>query len=89
MDRSQRKSERLTNKRRRAGRRSHEMSVGEALDTDTHEVDATNLAEASAMDSAREAAARREKQTPRVQNKHVKKKHSRSNKRKTKKQSRK
>ena len=46
MDRAQRKSERLAEKRRRAGRRSHEMSVGEALDADTHEVDATNLTEA-------------------------------------------
>ena len=67
------------------------MSVGEVLDADTHEVDATNLAEARAMDSARKAAARRENQTPRVKrkNKHGKKKHSRaSSKRKTKKQSR-
>ena len=87
MDRAQRKSERLAEKRRRAGRRSHEISVGEALDADTHEVDATNLAEARAMDSARKAAARREKQTPRVKTKHGKKKHSRSNKRKTKGQS--
>ena len=46
MDRAQRKSERLTEKRRRAGRRSHEMSVGEALDADAHEVDETNLSEA-------------------------------------------
>ena len=89
MDRAQRKSERLAEKRRRAGRRSHEMSVGEALDADTHEVDSTNLAEARAMDSARKAAARREKQTPRVKHKHGKKKHSRHSKRKTKKQSRK
>ena len=87
MDRAQRKSERLIEKRRRAGRRSHEISVGESLDADTHEVDATNLAEARAMDSARKAAARREKQTPRVKNKHGKKKHSRGNKSKTKKQS--
>ena len=36
------------------------MSVGDALDVFTHEVDATNLAEARAMDSARKAAARRE-----------------------------
>ena len=63
MDRTQRKSERLASKRRCVGRRSHEMSVGEALDVDTHEVDATNLAEARAMDSARKAATRREKQT--------------------------
>ena len=56
MDRATRKSERLANKRRRAGRRSHEMSVGEALDADTHEVDSTNLAEARTMDSARKAA---------------------------------
>ena len=69
MDRATRKSERLTNKRRRAGGRSHEMSVGEALDADTHEVDSTNLAEARAMDSARKAAARRENQTPRVKRK--------------------
>lgn len=89
MDRANRKSERLAEKRRRAGRRSHEMSVGEALDADTHEVDSTNLAEARAMDSARKAAARREKQTPRVKHKHGKKKHSRRSKRKTKKQSRK
>ena len=49
MDRAQRKSERLAEKRRRAGRRSHDISVGEALDADTHEVDATNLTEARAM----------------------------------------
>ena len=65
------------------------MSVGEALDADTHEVDTTNLTEARVMNSARKAAARREKQTPRVKNKHGKKKHSRSHKCKTKKQSRK
>ena len=80
MDRAQRKSERLAEKRRRAGRRSHDMSVGEALDADTHEVNATNLAEARAMDIARKAAVRREKQTPRVKTKHGKKKHSRNNK---------
>ena len=64
MDRATRKSERLAKQRRRAGGRSHEMSVGEALDADTHEVDSTNLAEARAMDSSRKAADRREKQTP-------------------------
>ena len=56
------------------------MSVGEALDADTHEVDVTNLAEARAMNSARKAAALREKQTPRVKrnrSKYKKKKHSR------------
>ena len=89
MDRSPKRSRRLAEKHRRVGGRSHEMSVGEALDADTHEVDSTNLAEARAMDSARKAAARREKQTPRVKHKHGKKKHSRRNKRKTKKQSRK
>ena len=91
MDRATRKSERLAKQRRRAGKSSREMSVGEALDADAHEVDATNLAEARAMNSARKAAARREKQTPRVKRKtkHGKKKHSRaSSKRKTKEQSR-
>ena len=38
MDGTQRKSERLAEKHRRAVRRSHEISVGEALDTDTHEL---------------------------------------------------
>ena len=90
MDRAQRKSERLAEKKhRRVGRRSHEMSVGEALDADTHEVDSTNLAEARAMDNARKATTRREKQTPWVKIKHGKKKHSHSSKHKTKKQSRK
>ena len=67
------------------------MSVGEALDVATHGVDVTNLAEARAMDSARKAAALRERQTPRVKkrNKRGGKKHSRaSSKHKTKKQSR-
>ena len=59
MDRAPKRIKRLAEKHRRAGGRSHEMSVGEALDADTHEVDATNLAEARAMDSARKAAARR------------------------------
>ena len=49
MDRAPKRSKRLAEKRRRAGGRSHEMSVGEALDADTHEVDSTNLAEARAM----------------------------------------
>ena len=66
------------------------MSVGDALDVFTHEVDATNLAEARAMDSARKAAALRENQTPRVKRKgRGGKKHTRaSSKHKTKKQSR-
>ena len=73
MDRSQRRSDRLAKQRRRAGKSSREMSVGEALDADTHEVEATNLAEARAMNSARKAAALRESQTPRVakRNKHM------------------
>ena len=91
MDRSTRKSRRLANKRRRVGERAGRMSVGEALDVATHGVDVTNLAEARAMDSARKAAALRERQTPRVKkrNKCGGKKHSRaSSKHKTKKQSR-
>ena len=55
MDRAQRKSERLAEKLRRVGRRSHEMSVGEVWDTDN----------TSTMDSDRKAGGRREKQTPR------------------------
>ena len=69
MDRAQRKSERLAEKRRRVGRRSHEMSVGEALDADTHEVDTTNL-----------AGARREKQTTRVKSINKRKMKKQSNK---------
>ena len=91
MDRAPKRSERLVNKHRRAGGRSHEMSVGEALDSDTHEVDSTNLAEARAMNNAHKAAARRENQTPRVKKdkyEYGKKKPSRaSRKHKTKKQS--
>ena len=66
------------------------MSVGDALDVFTHEVDVTNLAEARAMNSARKAAALRENQTPRVKrDKRGRKKHTRtSSKRKTKKQTR-
>ena len=63
MDRAPKRNKRLAEKRRRAGGRSHEMSVGEALDTDAHEVDSTNLAEARAMNSARKAVALRERQT--------------------------
>ena len=59
MDRATRKNERLVKQRRRAGKSSREMSVGEALDAGAHEVDATNLTEARAMNSARKAAARR------------------------------
>ena len=66
MDRAQRRSDRLAEKRRRAGKSSREMSVGRALDADAHEVDSTNLAEARAMNSARKAAALRESQTPRA-----------------------
>ena len=66
MDRAQRRSDRLAKKRRRAGKSSREMSVGEALDADTHEIDVTNLAEARVIHSARKAAALRESQTPRV-----------------------
>lgn len=59
-----RKSRRLADKHRRVGKGSKRMSVGEALDADTHGVDVTNLVEAHAMQSARKAVALREQQTP-------------------------
>ena len=67
------------------------MSVGEALNTDTHEDDVTNLTEAHVMNCALKATTLREKQTPRVKkkSKHGKKKYfSSNNKHKMKKQSR-
>jgi hypothetical protein len=63
MDRAPKRSRRLAEKRRRASKRAGRMSVGDALDVFTHEVDVTNLAEARAMNSARKAAALRENQT--------------------------
>ena len=55
-ERTVRRSRRLATKRRRA-RRAPRMSVGEAIGAPLHEDDVTNLAEARAMNSAREAAA--------------------------------
>ena len=57
MDRAPRRSRRLAKQRRRARKpKDKRMSVGEALGAPTHQVDATNLAEARAMHGAREAA---------------------------------
>ena len=57
MHRATRRSRRLADQRRRAGQPATRMSVGEALDVPTYQVDVTNLAEARAMDSVRAAAA--------------------------------
>ena len=58
MDRAPRRSRRLAKQRRRAGKpKDKRMSVGEALGAPAYQVDATNLAEARAMHSARAAAA--------------------------------
>ena len=61
MDRAQRRSRRLADKRRRTQSRSggKRMSVGDAFGVRAHEgVDVTNLAEANAMNSAYAAAER-------------------------------
>ena len=89
MDRTKRTNRRLVEKLRSVVRQPNEMSVGEALDADAHEVDSTNLVEARAMNSDHKAATRRGNQTPRVKkSKHGKKKHSHDSKHKTKKHSR-
>ena len=64
MHRATRRSRRLADQRRRAGQPTARMSVGEALDVSTYQVDVTNLAEARAMDSARAAAANLSERKP-------------------------
>ena len=64
MYRATRRSRRLADQRRRAGQPTARMSVGEALDVSTYQVDVTNLPEARAMDSARTAAANLSERKP-------------------------
>ena len=59
MDRAKRKSRRLAEQRRRAGESEDVMSVGEALNANSHGVDVANLVEARAMHSAHKVVTQR------------------------------